>query len=63
MTPYRFVGPDIRSFKLVVFARTCRQAQAYVKAQASSRAHRELRYVGKGNPPSPDGWVAAVARG
>jgi hypothetical protein len=57
-----FVGPDIRGFKLVVFAPTRKQALEYVKSQWASHAHRALRCVGKGQPATPNGWCGAVVR-
>ena len=61
--PLRFMGPEGRGFKLVVFAPSLAKARAYVKAQAiSSKAHRALKFVGEGHPPNPEDWCAAVVR-
>jgi hypothetical protein len=59
--PFRFCGPDVRSFKLVVFARRLRDAREYVKREAiGSKAHRVLKYAGEGNPDNPEMWCAAA---
>jgi hypothetical protein len=60
---FRFVGSDIRGFKLAVIAPSLRKARAYVRSEAiGSIAHRLLKYVGKGAPPNPQDWCAAIVR-
>lgn len=62
MEAYRFMGPDVRGFKLVVMAKSLASARRYVGAQSNSLQHRALRFAGKGLPGTTEGWVAAVAR-
>jgi len=60
--PYQF-AQETGHFKLVVFAKSKKAAQQYVKNQAmSSLSHRALKFVGEGQPANPESWVAATVR-
>lgn len=59
MKPFMFATDNRsgRGYKPVVYAMSKQKAVAYAK-----QSHKELKFIQAGEPPSKDGWTAAIVK-